>query len=63
MSLFHSSSFTVFVSAFIGLGAILWLAYDLPLLPLAAAIFAGMLAVPFALIGTLNLLFGGPAKR
>ena len=58
MSLFSSAPFTAFVAASVFLGLVVWIDSGVPLLPMAVIIFAGMLAIPFAIIGTLNTIFG-----
>jgi len=63
MSLFSSAPFTAFVAASVFLGLAVWIDSGVPLLPMAVIIFSGMLAIPFAIIGTLNTIFGAQQKQ
>jgi heme exporter protein D len=63
MPLFSSHAFNAFVGGSLLIGFYVWAAAGLPLLPVALVIFSGMLALPLALIGSLNLVFGSSAQR
>ena len=61
--LFSSNAFSALVGGMLLSGFLAWTSAGLPLLPISLVIFAGMLAIPFAIIGTLNTFFGAQQQQ